>query len=74
MNVVPDLIGHACTHFANRAAVICDHRALTFAEVDRRANLLAGALVAHGVESGDRLMLLAMNEACLLYTSDAADD
>ena len=63
MNIVPDLLGHACAHYGDRAAVVGDARTLTFAEVDQRANQLATVLTAQGVEVGDRVALLAANEA-----------
>ncbi len=61
MNIVPDLLAFGCAHFAERAAVICGERVLSFRQVDRRANQLVELLRSSGVEPGDRVALLAMN-------------
>ncbi|MDQ1403948.1 MAG: long-chain acyl-CoA synthetase [Actinomycetota bacterium] len=47
----------------DRAAVIAPKGNLTFAELDRRANRLARALRARGLEAGDGVTLLCTNRA-----------
>ncbi|UOX91006.1 amino acid adenylation domain-containing protein [Amycolatopsis sp. FBCC-B4732] len=44
--------------FPDRPAVTCDGVSVTYAELDRRANRLAHALIAAGVRPGDRVGLL----------------
>ena len=55
----------ALTKYADRTAVRADGTALTYAELDRTANAVAGALVERGVEPGDRVALMMSN--CLEY-------
>ncbi|MGE3619443.1 MAG: class I adenylate-forming enzyme family protein [Acidimicrobiia bacterium] len=57
----PDLLLNAATRFGERPCVIEGDRVLTFAEVDARADRLAGALLAGGLRRGDRVALLAGN-------------
>ncbi|MEM7337173.1 MAG: long-chain-fatty-acid--CoA ligase [Actinomycetota bacterium] len=54
------------THAAARpdkAAIVCDERTLTFAELDREANQVANALIAAGVGSQDRVGFIGKNIA-----------
>ena len=69
---VPDLLRNPAKRFPDRLAVIEGSRRLTFAEVDRRADQLAAALQARGIEPGDRVALLAMNELEYLEIQVAA--
>ena len=69
---VPDLVRNPAKRFPDRLAVIEGERRLTFAEVDRRADQLAAALPARGIEPGDRVALLAMNELEYLEIQVAA--
>ena len=69
---VPDLLRNPAKRFPDRLAVIEGSRRLTFAEVDRRADQLAAALQARGIEHGDRVALLAMNELEYLEIQVAA--
>ena len=69
---VPDLVRNPAKRFPDRPAVIEGERRLTFAEVDRRADQLAAALLARGVDRGDRIALLAMNELEYLEIQVAA--
>ena len=69
---VPDLLHNPAKRFPDRLAVIEGSRRLTFAEVDRRADQLAAALQARGIEHGDRVALLAMNELEYLEIQVAA--
>ena len=62
MQVVPDLIRNPASRFPDRPCVVEGQRTLTFADVDRRADQLAAALLARGVGPGDRIALLALNE------------
>ena len=69
---VPDLLRNPAKRFPDRVAVIEGSRRLTFAEVDRRADQLAAAMQARGIEHGDRVALLAMNELEYLEIQVAA--
>ncbi|MCC6222997.1 MAG: AMP-binding protein [Thermoleophilia bacterium] len=52
--------------FPDRIAVVQAGRRLTYRELDERAGALAGALVAAGIEPGDRVAVLAPNSPALL--------
>ena len=47
----------------NRIAVIDERESVTYAEIDRRSNGVAHALLERGVRSGDAVALLARNSA-----------
>ena len=52
------LVEHSCDLFGPRDAIITDAGALTYAELDARANQLARSLIAQGVMPGHRVGLL----------------
>jgi acyl-CoA synthetase (AMP-forming)/AMP-acid ligase II len=45
----------------DREALVCAGDRVTYAEFDRRSNQLAAALIARGLKTGDRVMLLVGN-------------
>lgn len=47
--------------YPGKAAVICDGKRLTFAQLEQRANQLANALLARGVKPGDRVIVYLAN-------------
>jgi fatty-acyl-CoA synthase len=61
MLVVGDLSRLNAIRYPNKPALIMNGEALTYAELNRRANRLAHALLGSGVEAGDRVALLAYN-------------
>ncbi len=56
---------HAAAH-PERVAVTCGTEQLTYAELDRRANLVAHALLARGARLEDRVVLLLGRDASYL--------
>ncbi len=60
--IVPDLLSAGVRRNPGQACVVEGDRSLTFADVHRRAALLAGALHRFGIQPGDRVALLALNE------------
>jgi long-chain acyl-CoA synthetase len=46
---------------ANKVALICGSRRLTYADVDAMADRMANGLIAHGVRRGDRVALFLPN-------------
>ena len=50
----------------NKVALICGERSLTFAELNLRARRIANALIALGVQPGDRVAVMAHNSLELL--------
>jgi len=61
MLVVGDLARLNAVRYPAKPALIMSGEVLTYAELNRRANRLAHALAASGVEPGDRVALLAYN-------------
>ena len=45
----------------DKVALVCGEQRLTYADLDAHSNALAHALVARGVERGDRVLVFADN-------------
>ncbi|MCW2752942.1 MAG: o-succinylbenzoate--CoA ligase [Marmoricola sp.] len=58
---LPDTLDKACGNFAERIAIIDDERTLTYTELRDLSNQIGSALVAIGVEKGERVGLLLPN-------------
>src|ERR1022692_4970761 len=58
---IADLFEHAADAFADRVAVACGDRQLTYRELDQRTSALAHHLAAAGVGVGDHVGLYARN-------------
>lgn len=54
-------IGHRARSDPEAAAIVGVGSSITFAELDRRQRLLAGALLAEGIRRGDRVGILSAN-------------
>jgi len=52
------LLEQACRRFGANDAVVTDHAAITYRDLDRRANQVARYLIDRGIEPGDRVGLL----------------
>jgi long-chain acyl-CoA synthetase len=61
-STVPDLLGVGVGRYPDRACVTLDDRSLTFRQVDARARRLTSAFASRGVEIGDRVGVLALND------------
>jgi fatty-acyl-CoA synthase len=61
MLVVGDLSRLNAVRYSQKPALIMNGAELTYAELNRRSNQLAHALIAQGVGAGDRVALLAFN-------------
>ncbi|RLC64930.1 MAG: AMP-dependent synthetase [Chloroflexi bacterium] len=59
--LVQDFLQNSAERFPNKTALICDGHRLTYAEIEARANRLAHALIAHGVQRGDRVVIYMPN-------------
>ena len=57
------MLADSATRFPDREAVVCGARRITFGELDRTANRLAGAFAALGQKPGDRLAMYLPNSA-----------
>lgn len=56
-STIDDLFNSCVKRHADRRAVTCQGRSLTYAQLDRRVDALARRLVKDGVETGDRVAL-----------------
>jgi long-chain acyl-CoA synthetase len=56
----------------SHVAIVCGDERLTFAELDKRVNRLANALLSSGLKKGDKLALVLPNCLELLYAYRAA--
>ncbi|MFJ4964212.1 Triostin synthetase I [Streptomyces sp. ADI96-02] len=54
---IGDLLHESCERNAERVAVVCDGRRMTYAELSRRADRLAGGLIGLGVSPLDRVVV-----------------
>jgi acyl-CoA synthetase (AMP-forming)/AMP-acid ligase II len=61
MNHLADMIRRAGLYYADKIAVVCEERQVTFAEINVRSNRLARALIKAGVKKGDRVGVLLPN-------------
>jgi acyl-CoA synthetase (AMP-forming)/AMP-acid ligase II len=63
--VLPDVLDRACTYYAESVAIVDGDRAIGYRELNQWRNQIANALVAQGVQKGDRVGLLMPN--CLEF-------
>ncbi|AIY16611.1 AMP-binding protein [Pimelobacter simplex] len=61
MTLAASLVRRGAAAFAERTALVFGDDSLTYAEVDRRANLIAHHLAGHGVGKGTHVALLVSN-------------
>src|SRR2546430_6526090 len=61
MSTIPALLMAAVDRYGDRPAVVDGDTKLTYAELDERARTFAAALVASGIEPGDRVAVWAFN-------------
>lgn len=59
--VLPDVLDRACTYYAQNTAIIDGDRSITYRELNEWRNQIANALVALGVQKGERVGLLMPN-------------
>src|SRR5690606_38119238 len=69
---VSDLFRKQVRIRADTTAAVCEGVSMSYAELDRRASLLAGALRRRGVVRGDRVAILSQNSTSFLDLSCAA--
>ncbi|MCV7054310.1 acyl-CoA synthetase [Mycolicibacterium gilvum] len=63
--VLPDVLDRACTYYRDRVAIVDDDRSITYQQMWLWRNRIANALIAAGVQKGDRVGLLMPN--CLEF-------
>ncbi|MGH3635481.1 MAG: AMP-binding protein [Mycobacterium sp.] len=63
--VLPDVLDRACTYYSEQVAIVDDDRRLTYRQLQEWRNQIAHALIASGVQKGERVGLLMPN--CLEF-------
>src|SRR5579872_2991027 len=65
MNTLTELVQQAAARWPQRCALVFDatDETLTFADLDRRTNAIAHALIAQGIGKGDRVLVASANRA-----------
>lgn len=59
MNAADEIIGRPLAQgLGEQAAILCDNRTVSFAELNADANRYGNALLARGVARGDRVLFL----------------
>lgn len=58
---IEDFLARSAERFPGKAALVCGGRRLTYREIDSQANQLANALLACGVQHGDRVVIFLDN-------------
>jgi amino acid adenylation domain-containing protein len=61
MRLVHEFLEASAARYPQKTALVCGEERLTYAQVDERANRLANALRAHGLERGDRVIVFLPN-------------
>ena len=59
--LVQDFLQNSAERFPDKTALVCDDQRLTYAEIEARTNRLAHALIAHGVQRSDRVVICLPN-------------
>ncbi|MEX2971729.1 (2,3-dihydroxybenzoyl)adenylate synthase [Streptomyces sp. C184] len=54
---IGDLLHESCVRHADRVAVVCGERGMTYAELSQRADRLAGGLIELGIRPSDRVVV-----------------
>jgi acyl-CoA synthetase (AMP-forming)/AMP-acid ligase II len=60
-STIPAVLDRISAEFSDREALITDDRRLTFAELRAEVRQAAAALIAHGVDAGDRVAIWSPN-------------
>src|SRR5258706_4800808 len=65
MNTLTELVQQAAVRWPQQCALLFDatDESLTFADLDRRTNAIANALISRGIAKGDRVVVASANQA-----------
>ncbi len=61
--LVHEFLQNSAVRFPDKVALVCDGERWTYAQLEERANRIAGGLVAQGVQRGDRVAVWMPNSA-----------
>ena len=59
--LVQDFLENSADRYPDKVALVCDGQRLTYAEIEAQANRLANALRRHGLQRGQRVVILMPN-------------
>ncbi len=59
--LVQDILSFTAARLPEKVALVCQKRRVTYAEMERASDLLAGFLASRGVERGDRVIVFGDN-------------
>jgi amino acid adenylation domain-containing protein len=59
--LLTDFLGRSAARLPDKVALVCGAQRVTYAELEQRSHALARALVAHGIERGDRVVVFGDN-------------
>jgi len=59
--LVQDFLQNSAGRFPDKTALVCGRERLTYTQIEAQANRLAHALIAHGVQRGDRVAIYLPN-------------
>lgn len=72
VRLVQDFLQNSADRIPTKTALVCDGQRLTYAEIERMANRLANALIANGVQRGERVAVYLPNSVPLVVGIFAA--
>jgi long-chain acyl-CoA synthetase len=72
LRLLQDILSENVAVRANKIALICENRRLTYAEIDAMSNRLANAFRENGVQDGDRILLYLLNGSEIVVSIFAA--
>jgi amino acid adenylation domain-containing protein len=59
--LVQEFLENSASRFPDKIALICDHRRITYAEMNAKANCFAAYLIQQGIQRGDRVAIHLQN-------------
>ncbi|HYG59256.1 MAG TPA: long-chain fatty acid--CoA ligase [Symbiobacteriaceae bacterium] len=71
MNKLAGLLAEAARANRERTALVCEGQRVTFGDVERLSNRIAGGLLALGLQKGDRVAVLMQNSIAYVLTDFA---
>ena len=67
-SLVQDFLENSADRLPEKVALVCDGRRLTYTQVEEQANRMANALIAQGVQRGERIGLFLTNSVELVIS------
>jgi amino acid adenylation domain-containing protein len=70
--LVQQFLENSAQRYPYKTALVCDTQRLTYADIEQQANRMANALIARGIQHGDRIVLCLANTVELVVGIFAA--